>query len=70
MEESSSKFITESAKRHEENSSIIKEIQAFANAAIINQGASIKTLELQIGHMSKVLQRKAALLGGLLVKDL
>ncbi|GKE45193.1 hypothetical protein Tco_1472477 [Tanacetum coccineum] len=40
MEESLAKFMAESTKRHEENS---------------NQGASIKTLELQIGQMSKVL---------------
>ncbi|GJV41778.1 retrotransposon protein [Tanacetum coccineum] len=58
MEESLSKFITKSAKRHEENSNIIKEIQASTDAAIRNQGASIKTLELQIGQMSKVLQER------------
>ncbi|GKD13340.1 retrotransposon protein [Tanacetum coccineum] len=56
MEESLSKFMTESAKRHEENSNIIKEILASTNAVIRNQGASIKTLEPQIGQMSKVLQ--------------
>ncbi|GJR00183.1 hypothetical protein Tco_1087811 [Tanacetum coccineum] len=49
MEESLSKFMTESAKRHEENSNIIKEIRASTDATIRNQGASIKTLELQIG---------------------
>ncbi|GJV23737.1 retrotransposon protein [Tanacetum coccineum] len=43
-------------KRHEENSNIIKEIRASTDAAIRNQGASIKTLEIQIGQMSKVLQ--------------
>ncbi|GKA81415.1 hypothetical protein Tco_0788107, partial [Tanacetum coccineum] len=48
MEESMSKFMAE-AKRHEENSNIIKEIRDSTNAAIRNQGASIKTLELQIG---------------------
>ncbi|GJZ57572.1 hypothetical protein Tco_0613066 [Tanacetum coccineum] len=52
MEESLSKFMTESAKRHEENSNIIKEIRASIDAAIRNQGASIKTLELQICHMT------------------
>ncbi|GJU69307.1 hypothetical protein Tco_1255566 [Tanacetum coccineum] len=56
MEESLSKFMAESAKRHEENSNIIKEIRASTDAAIRNYGASIKTLELQIGQMSKVLQ--------------
>ncbi|GJY70489.1 hypothetical protein Tco_0474192 [Tanacetum coccineum] len=45
--------MTESAKRHEENSNIIKEIRASTDAAIRNQGASIKTLEIQIGQMSK-----------------
>ncbi|GJX10182.1 hypothetical protein Tco_0200041 [Tanacetum coccineum] len=58
MEESLAKFMAESAKRHEENSNIIKEIQASTDAAIRNQGASIKTLELQIGQMSKVLQER------------
>ncbi|GKB76253.1 putative reverse transcriptase domain-containing protein [Tanacetum coccineum] len=43
----------ESAKIHEENSNLIKEIRASTNAAIRNQGASIKTLEIQIGQMSK-----------------
>ncbi|GJV37031.1 ribonuclease H-like domain-containing protein [Tanacetum coccineum] len=46
------------AKRHEENSKIIKEIRASTDAAIRNQGASIKTLEIQIGHMSKLLQER------------
>ncbi|GKE89696.1 hypothetical protein Tco_1567171 [Tanacetum coccineum] len=58
MEESLSKFMTESAKRHEENSNIIKEIRASTDAAIRNQGALIKTLELQIGQMSNVLQER------------
>ncbi|GJR69330.1 DNA-directed DNA polymerase [Tanacetum coccineum] len=58
MEESLSKFMTKSAKRHEENSNIIKEIRAFTDIAIRNQGASIKTLELQIGQMSKILQER------------
>ncbi|GKA82646.1 retrotransposon protein [Tanacetum coccineum] len=55
--------MAESAKRHEENSNIIKEIRASTNAAIRNQGASIKTLEIQIGQMSKVLQERG--IGGL-----
>nr|GEV44364.1 hypothetical protein [Tanacetum cinerariifolium] len=53
MEESLSKFMAESAKRHEENSNIIKEIRASTDAAIRNQGASIKTLDIQIEQMSK-----------------
>ncbi|GKB19233.1 hypothetical protein Tco_0853156 [Tanacetum coccineum] len=48
----------ESAKRHEENSNIIKEIRASTDAAIRNQRASIKTLEIQVEQMSKVLQKR------------
>ncbi|GJV61912.1 retrovirus-related pol polyprotein from transposon TNT 1-94, partial [Tanacetum coccineum] len=58
LEESLTKFMAESAKRHEENLNIIKEIRASTNEAIRNQGASIKTLEIQIGQMSKVLQER------------
>ncbi|GJS31200.1 hypothetical protein Tco_0491820 [Tanacetum coccineum] len=58
MEDTLSKFMGESAKRHEENSNLIKEIQTLIDAAIRNQGASIKTLEIQIGQMSKVLQER------------
>ncbi|GJS30741.1 uncharacterized mitochondrial protein-like protein [Tanacetum coccineum] len=46
MEESLSKFMNELAKRHEENSNFIKEIQASTYAAIRNQGASIKNSEI------------------------
>ncbi|GJY85195.1 zf-CCHC domain-containing protein [Tanacetum coccineum] len=63
LEESLTKFMAESAKRHEENSNIIKEIRASTDAAIRNQGALIKTLEIQIGQMSKVLQERG--IGGL-----
>ncbi|GJW77422.1 hypothetical protein Tco_0139104 [Tanacetum coccineum] len=45
--------MSESAKRHEEKSNLIKEIRAMTDAAIRNQGASIKTLEIQIGQMSR-----------------
>ncbi|GKF07540.1 hypothetical protein Tco_0041764, partial [Tanacetum coccineum] len=58
MEESLSKFINESSKRHEENSNLIKEIQASTDTAMRNQGASIKTLEIQIRQISKVLQER------------
>nr|GEV32495.1 hypothetical protein [Tanacetum cinerariifolium]GFA07735.1 hypothetical protein [Tanacetum cinerariifolium] len=51
-------YYTQFAKRHEENSNLIKEIQASTDAAIRNQGASIKHLEIQIGQMSKVLQQR------------
>ncbi|GJT55971.1 hypothetical protein Tco_0991025, partial [Tanacetum coccineum] len=63
LKEPLTKFMVESAKRHEENSNIIKEIRASTDAAIRNQGASIKTLEIQIGQMSKVLQERGK--GGL-----
>ncbi|GJW66926.1 putative reverse transcriptase domain-containing protein, partial [Tanacetum coccineum] len=56
MEDTLSKFMSESAKRHDENSNLIKEIRASTEAAIRNQGASIKTLEIQIGKMSKTRQ--------------
>ncbi|GKB79642.1 hypothetical protein Tco_0946537 [Tanacetum coccineum] len=58
MEESLSKFMNESAKRHEENSNLIKEIRASTNTASRNQRASIKGLEIQIRQMSKVLQER------------
>ncbi|GKC49140.1 hypothetical protein Tco_1071885, partial [Tanacetum coccineum] len=38
IEETLSKFMGESAKRHEENSNMIKEIRASTDAAIRNQG--------------------------------
>ncbi|GKE83795.1 hypothetical protein Tco_1557537 [Tanacetum coccineum] len=53
IEDALSKFMSESTKIHEENSNLIKEIRATTNAAIRNQGASIKTLDIQIGQMSK-----------------
>ncbi|GJT19834.1 hypothetical protein Tco_0878540 [Tanacetum coccineum] len=56
MEESLSKFMAEYAKRHDENSNLIKEIRALTNAAIRNQGALIKALEIQIGQMTKAIQ--------------
>ncbi|GJZ42715.1 uncharacterized mitochondrial protein-like protein, partial [Tanacetum coccineum] len=46
MEESLSKYMVESAKRHDENSNLIKEIRASTNAAIRNQEVSIKALEI------------------------
>nr|GEW60838.1 hypothetical protein [Tanacetum cinerariifolium] len=58
MKDTLRKFMSQSAKRHEENSNLIKEIRASTNAAIRNQGASIKALEIQIGQMSKVLQER------------
>ncbi|GJU57480.1 NUDIX hydrolase 6-like protein [Tanacetum coccineum] len=43
---------------HEENSNLIKEIRASTDDAIMNQGASIKTLDIQIGQMRKVLHER------------
>ncbi|GKD21797.1 hypothetical protein Tco_1223500 [Tanacetum coccineum] len=57
MEESLSKFMNESIKRHEENSNLVEEIQASTYSAIRNQGASIKALEIQIGQMSVLQER-------------
>nr|GEX49055.1 hypothetical protein [Tanacetum cinerariifolium] len=45
------------AKRHEETN-MIKEIRAFIDSAMGNQRALIKTLEIQIGKISKVLQER------------
>ncbi|GKD71881.1 hypothetical protein Tco_1325971, partial [Tanacetum coccineum] len=58
MEDTLSKFMSESTKIYEENSNLIKEIRASMEAAIRNQRASTKTLEIQIGQMSKVLQER------------
>nr|GFA04010.1 hypothetical protein [Tanacetum cinerariifolium] len=58
MEDTMSKFMSELAKRHEENSNLIKEIRASTDATIRNQGAFIKTLEIRIGQVSKVLQER------------
>ncbi|GJT08941.1 hypothetical protein Tco_0843403 [Tanacetum coccineum] len=58
MEELLAKFMAESVKRHNKNSNIIKEIRASTDAAIRNQRALIKSLELQIGQVSKVLQER------------
>nr|GEX84672.1 hypothetical protein [Tanacetum cinerariifolium] len=58
MKDTLSKFMSELAKRHEENSNLIKEIRASTDAAIRNQGASIKALKIQIRQMSKVLQER------------
>ncbi|GJU86718.1 mitochondrial proton/calcium exchanger protein-like protein isoform X1 [Tanacetum coccineum] len=58
MEDTLSKFMSESTKRHKENSNLIKEIRALTDAAIRIQGVLIKTLEIQMGQMSKVLQER------------
>ncbi|GKA49541.1 hypothetical protein Tco_0742614 [Tanacetum coccineum] len=51
-------IVEATAPGHEENFNLIKEILALTDAAIRNQGASIKTLEIQIRQMSKVLQER------------
>ncbi|GJT80147.1 hypothetical protein Tco_1054489 [Tanacetum coccineum] len=48
--------MSESAKRDEENSNMIKEIRALIDATVRNQGASIKNLEIQIRKISKGLE--------------
>ncbi|GKE68678.1 hypothetical protein Tco_1526750, partial [Tanacetum coccineum] len=53
IEDTLSKIMGESEKRHEEKSNLIKEIRASTDAAIRNQGASIKTLEIQIRKTGK-----------------
>ncbi|GKB38281.1 putative reverse transcriptase domain-containing protein [Tanacetum coccineum] len=58
MEETPNKFMGELVNRHVENSNLIKEIRASTDAGIRNQGESIKTLDIQIGQMSKVLQER------------
>ncbi|GJV15015.1 putative reverse transcriptase domain-containing protein [Tanacetum coccineum] len=62
MEDTLSKFMSELAKRHEENSNFIKEIRASTDAAIRNQGASIKTLEIQNRKMSQLIHARYAVL--------
>ncbi|GJY66845.1 ribonuclease H-like domain-containing protein [Tanacetum coccineum] len=57
LEESLTTFYGESIML-EENSNIIKEIRASTDATIRNKGALIKTLEIQIGQMSKALQER------------
>ncbi|GKF95859.1 hypothetical protein Tco_0288594, partial [Tanacetum coccineum] len=58
LEESLIMFIGEIAKRHDENSNLIKEIQASMDFALRNQQASIKALEIQVRYMSIILHRK------------
>ncbi|GJY65927.1 homeodomain-like protein [Tanacetum coccineum] len=53
MEETLRKFMVKFAKRHDENSNLIKEIQASTDAAIRYQVGSIKASEIQIGQISK-----------------
>ncbi|GJU59809.1 hypothetical protein Tco_1237575 [Tanacetum coccineum] len=58
LEESLSMFMDDIAKRHDEQSNLIKEIQAFMDFALRNQIASIKALEIQVRQMSIILHKK------------
>ncbi|GJQ96123.1 hypothetical protein Tco_0007262 [Tanacetum coccineum] len=58
LEESLNMFMAEIAKRHDEHSNLINEIQAFMNFALRNQKASIKALEIQVTQMSVILHKK------------
>nr|GEU64508.1 hypothetical protein [Tanacetum cinerariifolium] len=58
FEESLCTFMTKIAKRHNEHSNLIKEVQVFMNFALRNQQASIKALEIQVRKMSIILHEK------------
>nr|GEU39108.1 hypothetical protein [Tanacetum cinerariifolium] len=62
MEESLSKFMNESTKRHKENSNPIKEMQASMDTAIRNQRASVK-----VGNSNPINEQEKGLYG---LKDL
>jgi hypothetical protein len=46
LDEALKQIMADVAKRHEENSALIKEISSSTDASIKNQGASIKALKL------------------------
>ncbi|GKE89535.1 hypothetical protein Tco_1567010 [Tanacetum coccineum] len=58
LEESLIMLMAEIAKRHDENSNLVKEIQASMYFTLRNQQASIKALEIQVKQMSIILHRK------------
>ncbi|GKB94283.1 hypothetical protein Tco_0980420 [Tanacetum coccineum] len=58
FEESLSMFMAEIAKRLDENTNLIKELQASMDFALRNQKASIKALEIQVRQMSIILHEK------------
>ncbi|GJR60588.1 hypothetical protein Tco_1502750 [Tanacetum coccineum] len=58
LEESLSMFLSEIAKRHDEHSNLIKEIQGSSDFALRNKKASIKALEIQVRQMSIILHKK------------
>ncbi|GJW95329.1 hypothetical protein Tco_0175001 [Tanacetum coccineum] len=58
LEESLSMFMAKIAKRHDENTNLIKELRASTDFALRNQKASIKALEIQVRQMSIILGEK------------
>ncbi|GJT64310.1 reverse transcriptase domain-containing protein [Tanacetum coccineum] len=58
LEDYLSMFMAEIAKRHDEHSNLIKEIQDSMDFALRNQKASIKALEIQVKQMSIILHKK------------
>ncbi|GJZ68939.1 retrovirus-related pol polyprotein from transposon TNT 1-94 [Tanacetum coccineum] len=52
--------MSESTKRHEENSNLIKEIRASTDAAIRKQRASIKTLKISTANKQEVMEFESA----------
>ncbi|GJY39459.1 hypothetical protein Tco_0425823 [Tanacetum coccineum] len=57
LEEFLCMFMAKIAKRHDEHSNLIKEIQAFMDFTLRNQKASIKALEIQDKQMSIILHK-------------
>ncbi|GJU08296.1 reverse transcriptase domain-containing protein [Tanacetum coccineum] len=58
LEESFSMFMAEIAKRLDENTNLIKELQASTDFALRNQKSLIKALEIQVRKMSIILHEK------------
>ncbi|GKB99747.1 reverse transcriptase domain-containing protein [Tanacetum coccineum] len=58
LEESLSMFMAKNAKRHDEHSNLIKEIEASTDFALRNQKASIKYLDMQVRQMSIILHER------------
>ncbi|GKA75310.1 reverse transcriptase domain-containing protein, partial [Tanacetum coccineum] len=58
LEESLSMFMAKIAKRHNENTNLIKELRASMDFALRNQKASIKALEIQVKQMNIILHER------------
>ncbi|GKA19733.1 hypothetical protein Tco_0699648 [Tanacetum coccineum] len=58
LEESLSMFMDMIAKRLDENTNLLKELQASTDFALRNKKASIKSLEIQVRKMSIILHEK------------